>query len=116
MFARHRFAVIMTWQIQERTTVAFPPQALLADVYRHLPFLVIHITTDGIVLHCNPEACRVTGYSEQELVGKNLWGTLFPGKLFAQVPRFISLVEPASLLKDVPMAIRTREGAERVIG
>lgn len=95
--------------------MTLPPQAFLADVYRHLPFLVIHLTTDGVVLHCNPEASRVTGYDERELVGQNLWGLLFPGKLFAQVPRFISLVNPSPLLRDVPMTIRTRGGSERVI-
>ncbi len=92
-----------------------PPQAFLADVYRHLPFLVFHITTDGIVLHCNPEACLVTGFDERELAGKNLWGILFPGKLFAQVPKFISLASPSPLLRDMPMTIRTRQGSERVI-
>ncbi len=93
-----------------------PPPAYLADVYRHLPFLVVHVTTDGTVLHCNPEALRVTGYGEAELVGKNFWATLFPGKLFAQVPKFISLINPSSaLLKDVPMTLRTKAGSERVI-
>jgi PAS domain S-box-containing protein len=81
-----------------------------------MPFLVLHVTSDGIVLHCNPETCRVTGYAENELVGRNLWALLFPGRLFAQVPRFISLLEPSPLLKDVPMTIRTRFGAERIIG
>ena len=76
----------------------------------------MHVTTDGVVLHCNPETCRVTGYAEGELVGRNLWATLFPGKLFAQVPRFISLMQPLPLLKDVPMTIRTKSGTERVIG
>lgn len=93
-----------------------PPAAFLADVYRHLPFLVIHITADGVVLHCNPETCLTTGYQEQELLGKNLWAILFPGKLFAQVPKFVSLCAPSPLLRDVPMTIRTRQGAERVIG
>ena len=92
-----------------------PPIAFLADVYRHLPFMVIHITTDGIVLHCNPETCLTTGYDEQELLGKNIWAVLFPGKLFAQVPKFISLASPSPLLKDVPMTIRTKQGAERII-
>ncbi|HVT82178.1 MAG TPA: PAS domain-containing protein [Phycisphaerae bacterium] len=95
-----------------------PPPAYLADVYRYLPFLVVHVTTDGTVLHCNPEALKVTGYSEFELVGRNFWATVFPGKLFAQVPRFISLLNPmpaSGLLKDVPMTLRTKEGAERVI-
>jgi len=95
--------------------VTHPPQAFLADLYRHLPFLVIHVTTDGIVLHANPEALRVTGYEERELIGQNFWALLFPGKLFAQVPRFISLMNPSPLLKDVPMTIRTHSGTLRTI-
>ena len=117
LFARRYFGVIMTWTSwRSNYIVSLPPSAFLADVYRQVPLLVIHITTDGVVLHCNPETCRVTGYEERELVGGNLWATLFPGKLFAQVPRFISLMQPVPLLKDVPMSIRTKCGAERVIG
>src|SRR5262249_28036445 len=67
------------------------------------------------VLHCNPETTRVTGYEEAELLGKNLWAILFPGKLFTQVPRFISLLNPSPMLKDIPMTIRTKAGKERVI-
>jgi PAS domain S-box-containing protein len=96
--------------------VSVPPSSLLADIYEHLPFLVLHVTTDGVVLHCNPEALRVTGYDEGELVGRNFWAMLFPGKLFAQVPRFISLLEPSPLLRDMPMTIRTKSGRERVVG
>jgi PAS domain S-box-containing protein len=95
--------------------VSEPPPALLADVFRHLPFIVVHTTTDGTVLHLNPETSRITGYEPRELLGKNLFGILFPGKLFAQVPKFISLLQPSPLLKDFPMTIRTKSGHERVI-
>jgi PAS domain S-box-containing protein len=77
--------------------------------------LVVQLSIDGIVLHCNPETQRVTGYERCELVGKNFWATLFPGRLFAQVPRFISPTAPSPLLRDTPMTIRTREGRERII-
>lgn len=77
--------------------------------------LLVQLSTDGIVLHCNPETQRVTGYERCELVGKNFWATLFPGRLFAQVPRFISPTAPSPLLRDTPMTIRTRDGRDRVI-
>ena len=74
------------------------------------------MTTDGTVLHCNPEAARVTGYGEEELVGKNFWAMLFPGRLFAQVPKFISAIHPVqALAKDVAMTLRTKEGQERTV-
>jgi PAS domain S-box-containing protein len=116
LLARRGFAVIIERADVGGAAVIQPPQAFLADVYRQMPFLVIHVTCDGMVLHCNPEACRVTGYAENELIGQNLWATLFPGRLFAQVPRFISLREPSPLLKDVPLTIRTKSGPERIIG
>jgi hypothetical protein len=59
---------------------------------------------------------RVTGYSEGEMLGQNFWALLFPGRLFAQVPRFISAVHPAGLLaSDVAMVIKTKLGQERVV-
>jgi PAS domain S-box-containing protein len=89
---------------------------LLESIYRHLPVMVVILGDNGIVSYCNPAAARVTGYSEQDLAGKNFWATLFPGRLFAQVPRFISAVHPAGLLaSDVAMVIRTKEGQERVV-
>jgi len=93
-----------------------PAKDLLASLYQHLPVLVVHMTSDGMVLHCNPEVTRVTGYAESELVGKNFWGLLFPGRLFAQVPKFISAIHPVqALAKDVAMTLRTRDGHERTV-
>jgi len=92
-----------------------PPSSLLFAIYEHLPMLVVQLTLDGVVLFCNPQTVRITGYEQGELVGKNFWGMLFPGKLFAQVPKFISPTAPSPLLRDAPLTIRTRDGHERVI-
>jgi PAS domain S-box-containing protein len=89
---------------------------LTAAMYAHLPVLVVHMTLDGAVMNINPEAARVLGYSEAELVGRNFWAVMFPGRLFAQVPRFMSLCEPVHhFTRDVPMTLRTRDGKDRVI-
>ena len=88
---------------------AQPGGEFLADLYRHLPLLVVHLTLDGTLLHANPEVQRVTGYSEGDLLGKNFWAILFPGRLFAQVPKFVSIVHPLqAFATDVPMTLRTR--------
>lgn len=93
-----------------------PCLPLLEAIYRHLPAVVVVLTSDGLVLHCNPAAERVTGFTESELRGKNFWAMLFPGRLFAQVPRFISSIHPAALLaNDVAMALKTKDGKERVV-
>jgi PAS domain S-box-containing protein len=93
-----------------------PGGEFLADLYRHLPLLVVHLTLDGTLLHANPEVERVTGYAEGDLMGKNFWAILFPGRLFAQVPKFVSIAHPLqAFATDVPMTLRTRDGGQRVI-
>ncbi len=87
----------------------------LLSLYEHLPVMVAQLTFDGHVLRSNPEFTRITGYSPADLEGKNFWALLFPGRLFAQVPRFVSAVHPSPLLRDIPMVIRTKRGQERTI-
>lgn len=101
-------------------TVSSPQQAHLAnsfyaELFNQLPVMVVRLTTDGIVLEINTQVTLVTGYAADQLVGRNFWATLFPGKLFAQVPRFISPTAPWGLFRDYPMALRTRNNVEKII-
>lgn len=89
--------------------------AFLADLYANLPVLVVRLSSDGMVLGVNPAVTEVTGYAPTDLIGRNWWGLLFPGKLFAQVPRFISPTSLQGLLRDYPMTLRTHKGDDRVV-
>jgi len=85
-------------------------------MYAHAPMMVVVMTTDGLVLHCNEAASRVTGYAEHELVGRNFWSLLFPGRLFSQVPRFVSAVHLGQIVgKDASLMMRRRDGKECVV-
>lgn len=92
-----------------------PAPDFLRDVFGHLPLLIVQLTVDGIVLSVNEQTCAVTGYQAEELVGRNWWGQMFPGKLFRQVPKFISTAAPAGVLRDVPMVLKTADEKERTI-
>ena len=95
-----------------------PNFEFLQDVFGHLPVLVARLTIDGIVVSVNNEVTKVTGYAAEELVRRNWWGTLFPGKLFRQVPKFVNAVEPAvggGVLRDVPMVLATKDGRQRTV-
>jgi PAS domain S-box-containing protein len=70
------------------------------------------------VLGINDEVTRITGFLQTELVSRNWWGMMFPGKLFRQVPKFISAAKSAGqfgVLRDVPMVLATKDGSERTI-
>lgn len=102
-----------------RNPAPFPSSAAAQDflhnLYLHLPLMVLQLTPEGVVTGVNPEVARVTGFPSEELVGKNLWATLFPGRLFSQVPRFISAVTPSGYMRDVPLTIRTKTGQDKIV-
>jgi PAS domain S-box-containing protein len=87
------------------------------SLYEQLPMLVIRLSEDGTTLQVNPEVSRVTGYRADELLGRNFWAIVFPGRLFAQIPKFVSPCPTAAspLLRDVPMTLRSKNGTERTI-
>jgi PAS domain S-box-containing protein len=95
-----------------------PNFEFMQDVFGHLPLLIVQLTVDGIVVSVNNEVCKITGYSNEDIVGQNWWGTMFPGKLFRQVPKFISAVAPViggGVLRDVPMMVAAKDGQLRTI-
>ncbi len=87
----------------------------LREVFDHLPALVVLLAENGRVLAANPAATRITGYEASELTAENWWSLMFPGKLFAQVPKFVALTSPGFLRQDFPMALRTKSGRERIV-
>jgi PAS domain S-box-containing protein len=86
-----------------------------AELFAHLPVLVVRLSAAGIVLDMNAAVTRVTGYERSELLGRNWWSTLFPGKLFQQVPRFMSARSEAALFRDTPLTLRCKDGSERIV-
>ena len=53
------------------------------DFYTHIlnetPSLVVWLNLDGTVKYCNPALLRSTGYTLQELLGKEWWSVFYPG-------------------------------------
>jgi PAS domain S-box-containing protein len=91
------------------------PAEFLLDLFMALPVLVVRLDSNGLVLAANPATERITGYTQQELLHQNWWAKLFPGRLFAQVPQFVSLTLPGPMRQDFPMALRTKAGTQRVV-
>ena len=52
--------------------MSLPPNDLLASLYRDLPFLVVHLTTDGLILHCNPATLALTHYEDRNSMAHSL--------------------------------------------
>ena len=85
VFARQRFAVIINEQflVEFKRTCPYPHMhSLPVMCSSQMPFLVIHVTTDGMVLHCNPETLRVTWIHRAGNGGDEPLGDAVSGETF----------------------------------
>lgn len=56
-----------------------------SSIIQNSPNLICGINNDGITTFINPAVEQSTGYSKEELIGKNWWEILYPGEEYSQV-------------------------------
>ena len=49
-------------------------------IVQQSPSLIASIAPDGSTISINDAGCRITGYIRKELIGKNWWSIIYPGK------------------------------------
>jgi PAS domain S-box-containing protein len=79
--------------------------------------IFLSLDTGGIVRLINKKGCRVLGYHEHEIVGKNWFDLCIPEVAREEVRRyFFSIVEGSSTQPELhENAVRTRDGGQRLI-
>ncbi len=55
--------------------------------------IICRIAADGTTLFLNPAGSRITGYSAEELVGRNWWSVFYPGDEYKQVEQLFKTFE-----------------------
>lgn len=83
-------------------------------IIERTPALVIGLSLDGVTRIVNPAAEKTTGFSAEEIIGKNWWRTLFPGGSYGQVDYLLKLIE-AGPVRNHEMILTTRSGEKRVV-
>jgi PAS domain S-box-containing protein len=83
-------------------------------IIERTPALVVGLSPDGITRFTNPAVEKTTGYSSQELIGKNWWSTLFPEKSDTQVEQLRQLKSKGPA-RNVELELSTRSGEIRVV-
>jgi len=79
------------------------------------PSIVVGIRPDGSTSFVNPTAERLTGYTADEIVGKNWWRVFYPGDEYRQVEHMFNRFPNTSGVKDHEMTLTTRGGEKRTI-
>jgi PAS domain S-box-containing protein len=85
-----------------------------ARIIERTPALVVGLSPDGITRFTNPAVEKTTGYSSNELIGKNWWSTLFPEKSDKQVEQLRQL-KAKGPVRNEELELSTRSGEIRVV-
>ena len=83
-------------------------------IIRNTPAIVCGIAPDGTTTFVNPAGQRLTGYSADELVGRNWWRTFYPGDEYRQVGQLFRDFQKGDV-RDYEMVLTTRSGEKRTV-
>ncbi len=84
------------------------------EIIRETPALVVGIAPDGTTTFVNPSIAETTGYSSEELIGKNWWQLFYPGAEQQQVEQFFRDLELGPV-RDYEMVLTTKSGEKRTV-
>ncbi len=76
--------------------------------------IICKLNPKGKTLYASPYTEELTGYKVRELVGKNWWDVLYPGKLHSQVKDLYEEFKKGDV-RDYELRLKTKKGRERVI-
>lgn len=85
-----------------------------AHILNVTPAAICGIATDGICTFLNPAGERVTGYKQEEVVGKNWWETFCPGDDYEQVNQLFRDFEKGPV-HGYEMTLTRKDGCKRTV-
>ena len=75
------------------------------------PAIICQLDPTGKTIFVNQIVRPLTGYSPEELVGKNWWKTFYPGELEAQVKKLFSEFGKSKDVVQYRMSLRAKDGS-----
>ncbi len=89
------------------------------DVYQHIvqhaPAFISRLTPDGKVVYMNTTCEQITGYQDQEVIGKALLPVLYPGELMGPVMEYLKIAAEGGDVRDYELTLRSRDGELRTL-
>lgn len=85
-----------------------------ARIIQHSPALICGITLSGETIFINEAVTLATGYTEEELIGRNWWEVFYPGDYYRQVETLFSLFGGGNV-SDYEMTLLDKHGEERIV-
>ena len=104
-------------KIRRQTEEALAQEkAFTSHVVKGAPTLICGIAPDGICTYLNPAVSVTTGYSEEEVLGRNWWRLFYPGREYEQVEQLFENFEKEGFqVRNYEMDLITKNGSKRTI-
>ncbi len=83
-------------------------------IIQNTPALVVGIAPDGTTTFINPAVETATGYTPQEVIGKNWWRLFYPGNAYSQVEALFEAFKDGDV-HNYEMDLTTKAGQKRTI-
>jgi rsbT co-antagonist protein RsbR len=89
------------------------------DIFKHVvleaPAFISRLAPDGRVIWANKACERITGYSAEEMVGRNLLPVLYPGELMRAVEEYFKIAAEGGDVRDYELTIQCADGQQRTL-
>jgi PAS domain S-box-containing protein len=85
------------------------------EVFQKAQIIICVVSLDGKTMFLNPWGEKVTGYSLQEIEGKDWWETFYPGNCYEQVQKLFADMKKQSDIENYKMVLRTKKNEQRHI-
>ncbi|MBB6481670.1 PAS domain-containing sensor histidine kinase [Spirochaeta isovalerica] len=83
-------------------------------IINNSPSLICGLDNEGTVVFINPVIEKITGYREEEIIGKNFWKLFYPREEFEQVRRLLK-DSVDGVVVDYEMILTAKNGDKRTI-
>lgn len=83
-------------------------------IIAHSPSLICGLDARGIAVFVNPVIEKITGYREEEIIGKNFWKFFYPGREFEQVKKLLRESDEGVVV-NYDMVLTCKKGEKRTI-
>jgi PAS domain S-box-containing protein len=83
-------------------------------IIENAPSLICGISNKGITTFINPVIEKISGYRENEIIGKNFWKLFYPGEEFQQVKKQIDKADDG-IVVDYEMTLTCKNGDKKDI-
>ncbi|MFC1744988.1 PAS domain S-box protein [Candidatus Riflebacteria bacterium] len=85
-----------------------------AEIIKKSPALICGLSPEGNITFLNPAGEKITGFTIEELKGKNWWSTFYPGDDYEQVEKLFRDMGDKEI-RDYEMTLTAKNGLKRII-